>query len=304
MIEHFHFLRPLWLLALIPGLVLWWYIRRRQDDVALWRQFIDPHLLEHLLIGEMKQQPFRPINLLLAMWILSAVALAGPTWQKTPFPFADDEAGLVVLLKASASMMTTDLQPSRLERSKFKLRDLLERRKGSSTGLIVYSGSAHLVMPMTRDHRIINEMSEDLTAEMMPVEGDSLVQALELAEKVLHRAGVPGSVLVISDTVTQQQAQALSETKIDIPVQFLAMQSPSAKIDQGMQIAADALSAAVVKLTVDQSDIERVDRRAKSEFISVAGTYEGERWQDFGYALLPLIALSALMWSRKGWVVR
>ncbi|MGD8844368.1 MAG: hypothetical protein PVI54_02610, partial [Desulfobacteraceae bacterium] len=78
----FHFLRPFWLLSLLPGLALWWHIRRRQDRVALWRQFIDPHLLEHLLVGEMKQRPFRPINVLLGIWALSAVALAGPTWQK------------------------------------------------------------------------------------------------------------------------------------------------------------------------------------------------------------------------------
>lgn len=300
----FHFLRPFWLLSLLPGLALWWHIRRQQDRVALWRQFIDPHLLKHLLVGEMKQRPFRPINVLLGIWALSAVALAGPAWQKTPSPFADDEAGLVVLLKVSSTMKATDLQPSRLERARFKLRDLLERRKGASTGLIVYSGSAHLVMPLTRDQRIINAMVEGLTPELMPVDGDSLDQAMDLAGNVLRKAGAPGSVLVISDTVARQQVQALSAARIDMPVQFLAVQSASAKVDQGMQSAAAALGASVVKLTIDPSDVERVDRRAKSEFISAAGTYEGQRWQDSGYALLPLIAAGVLLWSRKGWIVR
>jgi Ca-activated chloride channel family protein len=170
--------------------------------------------------------------------------------------------------------------------------------------LIVYSGSAHLVMPLTRDQRIINAMVEGLTPELMPVDGDSLDQAMDLAGNVLRKAGAPGSVLVISDTVARQQVQALSAARIDMPVQFLAVQSASAKVDQGMQSAAAALGASVVKLTIDPSDVERVDRRAKSEFISAAGTYEGQRWQDSGYALLPLIAAGVLLWSRKGWIVR
>jgi Ca-activated chloride channel family protein len=232
------------------------------------------------------------------------VALAGPTWHRELSPFADDEAGLVVLLKASGTMKATDVQPSRLERAKHKLRDLLKRRKGSSTGLIVYSGSAHLVMPLTRDDRIINAMVEDLTPELMPADGDALVQALELAGKVLEKAGVPGSALVIADTVAPLQVKALSEVEIELPVQFLALQSPSALLDNGLQRAATALNASVVKLTVDQTDVERVARRAQSELKAAAGAYGGERWHDAGYAILPLIALCALMWSRKGWVVR
>lgn len=300
----FHFLRPFWLLSILPALALWWWIWRGQDRVASWRQFMDPRLLEHLIVGERRHRRLRPIHVLLAIWVLSAVALAGPTWHRELSPFADDEAGLVVLLKASGTMKATDVQPSRLERAKHKLRDLLKRRKGSSTGLIVYSGSAHLVMPLTRDDRIINAMVEDLTPELMPADGDALVQALELAGKVLEKAGVPGSALVIADTVAPLQVKALSEVEIELPVQFLALQSPSAPLDNGLQRAATALNASVVKLTVDQTDVERVARRAQSELKAAAGAYGGERWHDAGYAILPLIALCALMWSRKGWVVR
>lgn len=300
----FHFLRPYWLLSILPALALWWWIRRRQDRAASWRQFVDPHLLEHLIVGEGRHRRLRPIHVLIAIWLLSAVALAGPSWQREPSPFAGDEAGLVVLLKSSATMKATDVQPSRLERAKHKLRDLLKLRKGSSTGLIVYSGSAHLVMPMTRDDRIINAMVEDLTPELMPADGDVLVNALELAENLLKKSGVPGSVLVIADTVSPSQVQAMSEVEIGLPVQFLALQSPSAPIGKGLEGAATSLNASVVKLTVDRTDVERVARRAQTEIRSAVGTHDAERWHDAGYAILPLIALCALMWSRRGWVVR
>ena len=300
----FHFLRPFCLLAVFPALVLWWRIWRRQDRFASWRQFVDPHLLDHLLVGKRRRRRLRPIHLLIAIWVLSTVALAAPTWRKEPSPFADDQAGLVVLLKVSGTMKASDVQPSRLERAKHKLRDLMKRRKGSSTGLIVYSGSAHLVMPLTRDDRIINAMVEDLTPELMPADGDALVQALELSEALFERAGVPGSVLVMTDSVSPSQVELVSTTDVALPVQFLAVQSPSSPLDAGIERVSRNLRASVVRLTVDQADVERLDRRAQSKIMSVASVDMGDRWENSGYALLPLIALCALMWSRKGWVVR
>ena len=91
----FHFLRPLWLLAFLPALAVWWRLWRRQDRVAPWRQIVDAHLLEHLLVGKHRQRRLRPIHLLLALWVLSAAALAGPTWRRAPSPFADDVSYLV-----------------------------------------------------------------------------------------------------------------------------------------------------------------------------------------------------------------
>jgi Ca-activated chloride channel homolog len=300
----FHLLRPFWLLSLVPALVLWWALWRRQDRVTSWRRIVDPHLLEHLLVGQRRRRRLRPIHVLLVTWILAVVALTGPTWRQELSPFADDEAGLVVLLKVSGTMNATDVQPSRLARAKHKLRDLLELRDGASTGLIVYSGSAHLVMPPTRDNRIISAMVEDLTPALMPLDGDALAEGLELAGEMLQRAGVPGSVLFIADTVAPSQVQALATLGMGLPVQFLAVQPPSAPVDDGLERAASALDASVAKLTVDQADAEQMARRARSEFKAVAGTAGGQRWRDAGYAVLPLLGLCTLMWSRKGWVIR
>ncbi len=302
--DEFHFLRPFWLLAALPALAVWWGLWRQQDSVHLWQQVVDQHLLEHLIVGDSKHRGPRPIQLLLVVWMICAIALAGPAWRMEPSPFADDEAGLVVLLKVSGSRMATDVQPSRLERAKHKLRDLLEQRQGSSTGLIVYSGSAHLVMPLTRDDRIVSSMVEDLTPDLMPVDGDVLVAALQLAQQVLTKSGVPGSVLVIADSVSQSQVEALSSADIALPVQFLSVQSQGAAVDSGLQSAAGKLNASVVELTPDPADVERLARRAQSRLKAVSATGEGARWQDAGYPLLPFIAVLALMWSRRGWLVR
>lgn len=302
--DEFHFLRPLLLWFAVPSLLVWLGLWRQQDNVDSWAQVIDKHLLEHLIVGESNRPKLRPIHLLLLLWLVTSIVLAGPSWKTEPSPFADDEAGLVVLLKVSGTMLATDVQPSRLDRAKLKLRDLLEAREGAATGLIVYSGSAHLVMPLTRDDRIVSAMVEDLTPDLMPEDGDALADALRLAEQVLDDSGVPGSVLVIADNVSPAQVQLLTDVENAVPVQFLSVQSFGSITDGGLEDAADSLGAQIVELAVEQTDVEKLAQRAASSFKSVSSMNEGERWIDAGYYFLPLLALLALMWSRRGWLVR
>ena len=298
-----HLLRPLWLWSLIPIALLWFGLWRSQDRITEWKKLIDSHLLEHLLVGGRHRRRLRPIHLTLILWVLCAVALAGPTWESEPSPFADDQAGLMILLKASGTMDATDVQPSRLERSKHKLKDLLERREGAATGLIVYSGSAHLVMPLTRDRRIVTAMAAEISPALMPVDGDSLDEALELAESVIDRAGVPGSVLVIADAVSPAQVDAVGLSAPDLPLQFLAVNPPNAPIDAGLQQAAQSRGAGVTRLTIDQDDVDRIVGKAETDFRRAPMDDGGEHWRDAGYLVVPLIAFIALVWSRKGWVV-
>ena len=256
----FHLLRPMWLWSLLPAAVLAWAMWRRQDRIAVWKRVIDPHLLEQLLVGERGRWRLRPLHLIIVLWITCGVALAGPSWQREPSPFADDQAGLMVLLKASGTMSATDVQPSRMERSQHKLHDLLQRREGAASGLIVYSGSAHLVMPLTRDSRILTAMAAELSPELMPRDGDALGDALRLAADALERAGVPGSVLVIADAVAPSQVTVAASEALDLPVQLLSVRPPGAPVDPGLRQLADQRRAAVTPLSIDAADVDRIAR--------------------------------------------
>jgi Ca-activated chloride channel family protein len=211
---------------------------------------------------------------------------------------------MVIVLKASASMQATDVQPSRLERARYKLHDLLALRRGDPSGLIVYSGSAHLVMPLTRDERIIPIMLEELTPDLMPADGDALADALVAARRLLQRDATPGSVLVVADSVSEAQVEAIAALDYPLPVQFLSVQALGAQVDAGLDRAASALGAGVQSLSADERDITRIARRARSLADSARGETEGQGPEDAGYFLLPLIALLALAWARRGWIVR
>ena len=297
----FHFIRPWCLLALLPGLLTIFFLIRRQKEGSAWLGTIDPNLLKHLIVGEGKAHKIKPAHILCSVWVLSVIALSGPSWRKQASPFSDDQAGLVIILKMSGSMEAQDLQPSRLERAKFKMRDLLEQRSGAASALIVYSGSSHLVMPLTKDDSIISSMAEGLTPAVMPSEGDALSNALILAEKLLIEAGVPGSALVIADSVDPTQAAQLGAVASDLPVQFLAIQPSRSPHDAGILAAAKARGAELVVMTDGDEDVIRLNKLAQSKMLATAGVDGRERWDDAGYWLLPLILIGSVFWSRKGW---
>ncbi|MGB5467107.1 MAG: VWA domain-containing protein, partial [Sedimenticolaceae bacterium] len=183
-----HFLRPLWLLVLLPALLLTWVLWRRRGDLA-WRNVIAPHLLPHLLAGSGETAGrFRPLHLLGAFWLVAVIAIAGPAWQREPAPFTDQRVPLVIVLHLGASMLAEDIQPTRLERATHKIRDLLALRPGARTALIAYAGSAHLVMPFTTDARLVEEFAGELSPGLMPRPGNAPAEALTLATQLLQQA--------------------------------------------------------------------------------------------------------------------
>ena len=316
-LAEFHLLRPWWLLALLPAVLLAWSIARRQDDARPWRGVIAPHLLQHLTVGQ-EERGVRPWQVLLAAWCIAILALSGPTWRREPAPFAEDQAALMIALKVTPSMLAQDIQPARLERAAQKIKDLLALRPGASTGLIAFAGSAHLVMPLTRDADIVADFAAQLTPDVMPLEGDATTDAVALADQELTSSRQPGSILLVTDAVTPDQTEALQKFRNGggAPVHLLAVAAgaearvadgpPAPALDRlALQAAADAGGGELTVVTPDQADVISLAGEIASSFADVTDSTDGgERWQDAGYWLVPLVVLLSLLWFRRGWVVR
>lgn len=302
-IDNFHLLRPWGLLLAVPAVALWWLVRQAGDTTRRWRRVIAPELLNALIVGATGGPRFGPHDLLLVGWLMTALAIAGPTWQREPSPFAEQAAPAMIVLKVTPSMTTPDLAPTRLDRARQKIADLLKLRDGMPTGLVAYSGSAHLVLPPTQDASVVTGMADALSPGIMPREGDRLADAVALAAKVLRDGGQGGSILVVADTVAPGQTDALRQIAGHLPVLFFAM-APRAAVDADASLAAavSALVARETATTVDNADVQAIARRlASAAGAPVAG--EAPRWEEAGYWLTPLVALIALLWFRRGWVV-
>lgn len=303
LLGQFHLLRPWALFMIVPALGLWWLARQSADTTRRWRRVVDPELLKLLTVGGGGTRRVAPHDLMLLGWAVAIVAIAGPTWRLVPTPFADQAPPVMIVLKVAPSMTTPDLAPTRLDRARQKISDLLKAHDGMPAGLIAYSGSAHLVLPPTADHDVVTMMSGALSPAIMPREGDALAAAVGKAADVLREGGRGGSILVVADTVAPGQGDALTRAAQGMPVTFLAVAPPQAVArDTILDAATSSLGASLVPTTIDDEDVQSMARRlARAPGAPVAG--EAERWLEAGYWLTPLIALLSLLWFRRGWML-
>jgi Ca-activated chloride channel homolog len=302
--EAFHFLRPFWLVTLLPALGVWWSFRHRADGIQAWRRVIAPELLVHLIAPGTKKVWLRPIDVLLITWLVGIVAVAGPAWTLAPPPFAEDSPPVMIVLKVTPSMSNHDLPPNRLERAQEKIADLLRLQPSQAAGLIAYAGSSHLVLPPTHDASIVVSMAQALAPDIMPKPGDNLAGAIELASKVLADGENGGSILVLADDVAPGQIAKLQASEQGrVPVSLLAMVPRNQENGPALRLAARAMKARLMVATVDASDVAAIGKRLATTGYIVSRPREARRWRDMGWYLVPLLAIVVLLWFRRGWVV-
>ena len=99
---------------LIPAAALYWILQIRERRSSNWEDAIDPALLPHLLVTSGEKSRGNPFVLLIIVWVLSILAMAGPAWEKIEQPVHEREDALVILFDLSLSMYATDLKPNRL----------------------------------------------------------------------------------------------------------------------------------------------------------------------------------------------
>jgi len=201
-ISQLHFLRPWWLLALVPVILVALFLWYQKHNARSWQQMVAPELLQYLLDGQTTRiRPWQIIALLFA-WIISCIALAGPSWEKRPVAVEQNQQALVLLLDLSPSMMSEDIKPSRLVRARLKIADLLRQRKDGQTALLVYAGDVHVVTPLTDDTETINNIIPALHPNIMPAQGSNTEAAVERAIQLLKNAAITqGDLLLITDGI-------------------------------------------------------------------------------------------------------
>ncbi|MEJ1354265.1 MAG: VWA domain-containing protein [Candidatus Sedimenticola sp. (ex Thyasira tokunagai)] len=319
----FHFLRPWWFLALLPALTLLIILWRRRSEGGSWREVCDSELLPHLLL-EAGGRPHRlPLLLLAIGWLLAVTALSGPVWERQPQPLFQMALSRVVLLDLSPSMNAQDLKPSRLERARFKLQDILEKSREGRAALVVFAGEPHLVTPLTDDTETIAAMVPVLSVDIVPAEGDSLLPALTLAEELLARGGGGGEILLISDGVSdlagslplaaqmRDRGVRLSVLGVGtaegapVPGSYSDDRPEIARLDRsGLNGLAGAGGGVFTPITADGRDLELLLATDANRSVDEAERQQSgiERWLEQGpWLLLPLLLLVSAGF-RRGWL--
>jgi Ca-activated chloride channel homolog len=202
-----HFLRPEWFFALIPLLILSYFLLRQHIISHAWQSACDPHLLPHLLhttgISALKRAYLYFLGAALCM----IVSLAGPAGRQLPTPTYHTVHPRLVLLDLSRAMLTEDITPNRLTRAKFKLHDLFQKQHKGQFGLIAYTSEPFTVSPLTLDTNTIDALIDQLDPSIVPVDGTDLTEALKAGDNIIKQSGVAyGDILVITGTPPSEAA--------------------------------------------------------------------------------------------------
>jgi Ca-activated chloride channel family protein len=209
--DEFQFLRPFWLLAIIPLTLILIYVRRQKTQPSFWQDEIDPHLLPHVLVPVKKSRGQQPLWLVYALaGLIIILALAGPSWdQSPPVQLKPDSEPLVLILDLSPSMTVQDVHPNRLIAAQTKLHTLLSILPQRPTALVVFSSQAHSVMPLAEDLQLINDLIQYLTPELMPSQGSNSASGLNLAGNLLQQNNyTQGQLLLITDSADSYTIEA------------------------------------------------------------------------------------------------
>jgi Ca-activated chloride channel family protein len=317
--------RPGWLLLLVPCGVLCWLLYRRVNHYSPWDRLLPAPLRRALLQRDPGPGHAGCFLLLGMVWSVAVVALSGPVWENASPVMRQNQSALIVVLDVSHNMLANDLAPTRLERARLKIRDLLQIRSGGQVALIAFAGSAHRVTPLSTDHSTLTALLNGLSPEIMPVSGSDLGAALALAEQMA--APLPPhstQILLITGSVDSTQFDALSAAAMRLGRQLsilgagTAEGAPVALPEGGFmrdiqgrillpRLDSQALATIARRTGANYHDFTRNDSDLLSllqplTLISQADAEQLPGRSDQGHWLVLLLLPLAALGARRGWL--
>jgi Ca-activated chloride channel family protein len=202
----------LWLLALVPFLVLLFFLYRSWKRKAV-KKMGDPRLVKELYPTHSNTKEIIKFCLSVLAFVLGCVALANPRIPDETSGEAKKGIDLVLALDVSNSMKATDIEPDRLSRAKQFISRLIDNLPNDRIGLIVFAGSAYVQMPLTFDQGAARLYTAAADPKQIAAQGTSIADALEKADILFSdRIDRFRSVILITDGETHDE-DALDKVK-------------------------------------------------------------------------------------------
>src|SRR5205809_3276184 len=186
----------LWGLLLIPLLIAL-FLRSEHRGLQRLQQFVSARLLPQLAGTVNRPRRIVRFSLILLGLALAIVSLAQPRWGYTFEDVKRKGLDLLIAVDTSRSMLSNDVQPSRLERVKLAIQDLINELQGHRVGMIPFAGRAFLQAPLTIDYDAVIEAVNALDTKSIPEGGTAISSALTLATQSFGKSAMGNRALII-----------------------------------------------------------------------------------------------------------
>ena len=152
-------------------------------------------------------------NLVYLSTIFLIFAASGPQIGTALAPVDRKGLDLVFCIDVSSSMRGTDIKPSRLEKSKFEISQLIKNLKGDRVAFIVFAGSSHLYLPLTTDYEAAHLFLDQIDTNMIPTQGTSLSTALQTGLSAFSEDNSKFKTLILITDGEDHEGEAVSLAK-------------------------------------------------------------------------------------------
>ncbi|MDR0962177.1 MAG: VWA domain-containing protein [Mediterranea sp.] len=327
----FRFEEPayLYLLIVLPLLAAFYLYSNYRRRSAI-RKFGDPALMAPLMPDVSKYRPDVKFWMVLAAIGLFAVVLARPQFGSKLETVKRQGVEVMIALDISNSMLAQDVQPSRLEKAKRIVAQLVDKMENDKVGMIVFAGDAFTQLPITSDYISAKMFLETITPALITKQGTAIGAAINLGMRSFtDQKEVGRTLILITDGENHEDgaveaAKAATEKNIQINVLGVGMPEGAPipaegtndfrrdkdgnvvitrlneKMCQEIAQAGNGIYAHVDNSNAAQRAIaQEIDKMAKADVESQVYTEFNEQFQAVTWIILLLLLAEMLVLERK-----
>ena len=210
----FRFENPeyLWLLSVVGLLTIIWIIGQVRQKRKL-RRFGDPNLVRQLMPDVSRWRPIVKFVLLEIALTFMIIMLARP--QEASQISEEKRSGIetMIAIDISNSMMAKDVVPSRLDRAKMLIENIVENFTDDKIGLIVFAGDAFVQLPITSDYVSAKMFLNSIDPSMIVNQGTDIATAINLASRSFTQQEKVGKVIIVITDGEDHEGGALEAAK-------------------------------------------------------------------------------------------
>lgn len=270
----------LWLLLVLPLLVIIYMVAVRRRIVKL-RKFGDAALVRDLMPNASKARPLLKFCLLLGALALAIIMLARPQMGSKISHDTRNGIETIIALDISNSMLAQDVVPSRLEKSKMLVENLVDHFTKDRIGLVVYAGDAFVQLPITTDYVSAKMFLHDISPALISTQGTDIARAISVSMNSFTQQKDMGKAIILITDGEDHEGGALEAAreanKKGINVFILGVGSTSgAPIPQGNGDYLKDNTGNVVMSALNENMCKDIAKAGNGTYIHVDNTSDAQ----------------------------